>query len=56
MEIIGGKSPKRFRIKFAALTPALVLRGELGGRCAAWDDDRHPQSCREAATPEIRKM
>ena len=48
MEIIGGKSPKRFRVKFAAFA-ALVLRGELGGRCAAWDDDRHPQSCREAA-------
>ena len=25
--------------------------GELGGRCAAWDDDRHPQSCREGQTP-----
>ena len=24
------------------------VRGELGSRCAAWDDDRHPESCREA--------
>jgi len=25
--------------------------GELGSRCAAWDDDQHPESCREGQMP-----